>query len=962
LTLNALAASYLWVDNQKELVITSPDGRAVKLRTESLPLASKISPDRSITYLVRSDGMTLDVYENSSGTVKKSIEVKGIVKEIEINKSGTDLYLLDEASRSIRIFDALTLSEKSAIQLKEIPASFAYNSLNDEFYVGFKNATLSAIKNGKERGVISDLYRIPVSIHFSNKWRKLLVESATYIAAYQIDNLAFKGFLRFEGRPGRIELDAQEDFALIEYTDRAKIEKFNLLTLRSEDAYYTKRKEFRGKEIDPSTFHWNQDSLQFYDAESGTFFTFDEATLKSLLTTPTDLPPNVTASNNIDINQADNGAQFAPSIQVDGSANMVFSWTTDPNNDGAEDIKGREFNSNGTPNGGEFRFNDTVPFQQNTSSVAVRNNGDFMAVWTEESERDGRGWGVYGRRFAAGGQELDANDVKIPKDSIGKQVYPVIAFGNGMYIVAWAGPTDGSGRGVWMRRFDAGTGNPIDANDVAVNTSTAGDPWALDIAANPIGEFVIVWRDDSDNMDRIRARAYNSNGTPKTNNDFRCGPFRQNAQRNFSPNVGIADNGSFVVVWLEAGAGGIAGERFNANTQSIEKFVATTEKTDELQDNPSVDAAPNGSFFVAWKDSGYPLFEAMGRYFNSNGNPQGNDFRVPKTAPVNDDFSPSVAMTHANNFVAVWYGRGRNPNIMARMFTVGGGGGTPSLSINDVSLSEGNSGTKQFDFTVTLSQTTNSQVTVDYATANGTATTGNNDYEQASGTLTIPANAQSRTISVTVNGDTTDEGNETFFVNLSNANNATIADGQGQGTIQNDDGAGGATYSDNFNNGVLPNWDFTSLPSWSEPGGFLVGTTGNKTIKGLATPVFAGCDSPCTVAAGLRSSNANRGIVTLIGWHENKNNKIELQMKEGTDKWTLRQRRNGRIVAKESASQTIDPNTVYDVEIIFDGTTFHLRIENVEVLTMEASGSPSGTVGASVKRATGSLDYIDVHP
>ena len=117
------------------------------------------------------------------------------------------------------------------------------------------------LKMERNAASVSDLYRAPVEIHFSNKWRKLLVSTESYVAAYDLDDLAFKGFLRFEGRPGRIEFDAQEDFAFIQYTDRTKIEQFNLNTLRSEDEFYTRRKNFRGKEIDPSTFHWNQDSL-----------------------------------------------------------------------------------------------------------------------------------------------------------------------------------------------------------------------------------------------------------------------------------------------------------------------------------------------------------------------------------------------------------------------------------------------------------------------------------------------------------------------------------------------------------------------------------------------------------------------------------------------------------------------------------------------------------------------------
>jgi len=113
---------------------------------------------------------------------------------------------------------------------------------------------------------------------------------------------------------------------------------------------------------------------------------------------------------------------------------------------------------------------------------------------------------------------------------------------------------------------------------------------------------------------------------------------------------------------------------------------------------------------------------------------------------------------------------------------------TPTLSISDATVTEGNSGTTNATFTVTLSAASGSAVTVKYDTANGTATAGS-DYQTASGTLTFIPGDTSETFNVAVNGDTVPESNETFAVNLSNPTNATISDSQGVGTINNDDTA-----------------------------------------------------------------------------------------------------------------------------------------------------------------------------
>lgn len=111
----------------------------------------------------------------------------------------------------------------------------------------------------------------------------------------------------------------------------------------------------------------------------------------------------------------------------------------------------------------------------------------------------------------------------------------------------------------------------------------------------------------------------------------------------------------------------------------------------------------------------------------------------------------------------------------------------PNLSIDDVNLDEGDSGTTQAEFTVTLSGTSDQFVTVNFKTGNGTATLLNNDYTETSGKLIFSPGETTKTITVPVIGNTANEADETFQVNLSGAKNASIADGQGIGTISNDD-------------------------------------------------------------------------------------------------------------------------------------------------------------------------------
>jgi hypothetical protein len=107
------------------------------------------------------------------------------------------------------------------------------------------------------------------------------------------------------------------------------------------------------------------------------------------------------------------------------------------------------------------------------------------------------------------------------------------------------------------------------------------------------------------------------------------------------------------------------------------------------------------------------------------------------------------------------------------------------ISIDDVSVVEGDRGTRDAVFAVSLGTAAMSVVTVRYTAVAGTASP--NDFTPKSGTVTFRVGQSSRTIVVKVKGDRRDENDEVFFVRLSNASGASIADGEGVGTILDDD-------------------------------------------------------------------------------------------------------------------------------------------------------------------------------
>jgi large repetitive protein len=182
----------------------------------------------------------------------------------------------------------------------------------------------------------------------------------------------------------------------------------------------------------------------------------------------------------------------------------------------------------------------------------------------------------------------------------------------------------------------------------------------------------------------------------------------------------------------------------------------------------------------------------------------------------------------------------------------------PVLSVNDISVTEGNTGTATATFTVSLSAASGKAVTFDWTTNPGTATAGT-DYVAASGSPTIAAGATTTTFAVTVNGDVLDEANETFGVTLSNLGNATIGDGSGLGTITDDDAAPTLSVNDvtitegNAGTSVTTftvslssasaspvTFNWSTNPGTATPATDYVAASGNRTIAAGATTTTFG--------------------------------------------------------------------------------------------------------------------------
>lgn len=172
-------------------------------------------------------------------------------------------------------------------------------------------------------------------------------------------------------------------------------------------------------------------------------------------------------------------------------------------------------------------------------------------------------------------------------------------------------------------------------------------------------------------------------------------------------------------------------------------------------------------------------------------------------------------------------------------------------------------------------------------------------------------------------------------------------------------GSPGCLFCDDFEDGVIDtNWTYIK-PTWNESSGYLTGIPAGGKAEAIATPVFAGC-SVCTVQTSMRTQGGVGNKMWLFAWYTDKQNTIELLMKEQNDKWVLKQKAGGVVVTKTKGSAVILPNTFYQVKLEFDGTNFNLSVDGTLLATMLAAATPNGTIGFRVKNTAGDYAFIQV--
>ncbi|MEM8946144.1 MAG: peptidylprolyl isomerase [Planctomycetota bacterium] len=196
------------------------------------------------------------------------------------------------------------------------------------------------------------------------------------------------------------------------------------------------------------------------------------------------------------INTTTAGEQSSPSIAMSRNGEFVITWTSYDPETGDRNIFGQRFESTGARAAqGEFQLNAPNAAIQDEASVAMQDDGTFMAVWSSFGQ-DGDSWSVVGRVFSAEGEAVD-DEFVVNTTTTNHQRSPQIAGARGKYLVTWqSGLEDGSGWEVMARDFDA-SGTPSTDAETLVNTglsgTNSGHQESPAVALNAAGRATIVW-------------------------------------------------------------------------------------------------------------------------------------------------------------------------------------------------------------------------------------------------------------------------------------------------------------------------------------------------------------------------------------------------------------------------------------------------------------------------------------
>ena len=375
------------------------------------------------------------------------------------------------------------------------------------------------------------------------------------------------------------------------------------------------------------------------------------------------------------IDAAGTGSRTRPRLASRGGEFLVV-WESDLQDGSSSGVYGRRLDAAGGPLGGEFRVNVTAAGSQSRPAAAASSPGSVV-VWQSEAQ-DGSLTGVYGRRYDAAGNAA-GGEFPVNVTTSGAQDSPAVGEDpSGGFVVVWRSDgQDGSGGGIFGRRFDA-SGGAL-GTEIPINALTGGEQGAPAVASDDDGGFTVVWQSAPTPGDGsgsgIFARRFDPAGGP-LGPDFQVNTTTASDQD--TPAIASSgEPGTFVVVWRSAaqdGSGtGIFARRYAAGIPQGGEF-AVNEHTAGDQGRPSVSMDASGAFTATWESDGQDghLAGIYARHFDADGAPSSE--RAVNVTTCGAQQSPTAAMDPSGGSLVVWSSpqNGSATGILGRRFAEAG--------------------------------------------------------------------------------------------------------------------------------------------------------------------------------------------------------------------------------------------------------------------------------------------------
>ena len=386
----------------------------------------------------------------------------------------------------------------------------------------------------------------------------------------------------------------------------------------------------------------------------------------------------VPVGGELQVNSYTTSFQSRPSVATDANGGFVVVWLSygsSGTDTSGPSIQGQRHASDGSTQGAQFQINSYTTSSQRGPFVAAEANGDFVVVWASDgSSGTDTTASIQGQRYASDGSALGAQ-FQVNSYTSGFQYDPsVAADADGDFVVVWysmgSPGTDTSFGSIQGQRY-ASTGSAQGAQ-FQVNNYTTQDQGLSSVAADPDGDFVVVWTSKgSPGTDwfgySIQGQRYASDGSAQ-GAQFQVNTFTMTWQ--FRASVAADPGGGFLVAWDCTCATGsdtdtfsIQSRRYAANGAALgPQFQVNTYATSE-QRYPSVATDADGGFVVVWQsqgssgtDTGF-TYSIQGQRYASTGSAQGLQFQV-NTYTTNTQDRPSVAADPDGDFVVVWGSNG----------------------------------------------------------------------------------------------------------------------------------------------------------------------------------------------------------------------------------------------------------------------------------------------------------------